>query len=142
MLENWATGDPPIIIAAQTNHALDQLLKLVAGFEPNFLRLGGRYDKECVEITKRTLFNLRLLTDFPESQRGLSAAHKALKDRTKELRSDLAPLQNPVLLSSELVRERGILTDSQYESLYDDDWVTADDPNLPNMGLGRMGICK
>ena len=41
MIENLDDDSPPIIISAQTNHALDQLLNHVLEFEPNVLRLGG-----------------------------------------------------------------------------------------------------
>jgi helicase required for RNAi-mediated heterochromatin assembly 1 len=41
LLSNMGKDDPPVIVTCQTNHALDQLLRHVAEFEPNFIRLGG-----------------------------------------------------------------------------------------------------
>jgi helicase required for RNAi-mediated heterochromatin assembly 1 len=58
MLDNMKLGDPPIIVACQTNHALDQLLRHVALFEESFARLGGRSKDQDV-IKKRTLYHLR-----------------------------------------------------------------------------------
>lgn len=55
--------DAPIIIAAQTNHALDQLLGHVSKFEPNYIRLGGRSTN--VEVKKRALFEVRTKTRLP-----------------------------------------------------------------------------
>jgi helicase required for RNAi-mediated heterochromatin assembly 1 len=59
LIENLRDDDPPLIIAAQTNHALDQLLNHVMKFEGRVVRLGGRSDKENTEILKRTLYQLR-----------------------------------------------------------------------------------
>lgn len=58
LLANKTASDPPIIVACQTNHALDQLLRHIARFEPDFVRLGGRSSDP--NIKKRTLFQLRL----------------------------------------------------------------------------------
>ncbi|RMZ83573.1 hypothetical protein DV738_g1120, partial [Chaetothyriales sp. CBS 135597] len=55
--------EPPVIIAAQTNHALDQLLSHVAKFEPRYIRLGGR--STSVEIKKRALFEIRRTERLP-----------------------------------------------------------------------------
>lgn len=54
MLQNMRMDDPPIIVTCQTNHALDQLLRHVAEFEPGFLRLGGQ-TKDQDKIKKRTV---------------------------------------------------------------------------------------
>ena len=53
-LANMREGDPPIIVTCQTNHALDQLLRHVAEFETNFVRLGGQ-TKDQDKIKKRTV---------------------------------------------------------------------------------------
>ncbi|KIW27697.1 hypothetical protein, variant [Cladophialophora immunda] len=50
-------SDPPIVVAAQTNHALDQLLQHISVFEPNYIRLGGRSTNP--EVQKRALFAVR-----------------------------------------------------------------------------------
>ncbi|EED17574.1 DEAD box helicase involved in nonsense mediated decay, putative [Talaromyces stipitatus ATCC 10500] len=62
-LSNWKEGDPPIVIAAHTNHALDQLLNHISAFVPDYIRLGGRSLDENVK--KRTLFEVKeLLSPF------------------------------------------------------------------------------
>ncbi|KAK6505706.1 hypothetical protein TWF481_007598 [Arthrobotrys musiformis] len=58
MVANSKPKDPPIIIACQTNHALDQLLRHVIEFESRVIRLGGRTQDTGV-IRERTLFNVR-----------------------------------------------------------------------------------
>ncbi|OAP65664.1 hypothetical protein AYL99_01636 [Fonsecaea erecta] len=58
LLANRKTeSDPPIVIAAQTNHALDQLLQHISAVEPNYVRLGGRSSNP--DVQKRALFALR-----------------------------------------------------------------------------------
>jgi helicase required for RNAi-mediated heterochromatin assembly 1 len=57
LLANMKPVDPPLIIASQTNHALDQLLKQISQFEDNYIRLGSRSND--LEIKKRTLFSVR-----------------------------------------------------------------------------------
>ncbi|GKZ23008.1 hypothetical protein AbraIFM66951_001238 [Aspergillus brasiliensis] len=57
LLSNMKYGDSPIILASQTNHALDQLLKLVANFEKNYIRLGSRSQEH--EVKERTLYRVR-----------------------------------------------------------------------------------
>ncbi|OJJ72488.1 hypothetical protein ASPBRDRAFT_74456 [Aspergillus brasiliensis CBS 101740] len=57
LLSNMKYGDSPIILASQTNHALDQLLKLVANFEKNYIRLGSRSHEH--EVKERTLYRVR-----------------------------------------------------------------------------------
>lgn len=57
LLQNMGAAGPPIIVAAQTNHALDQLLTHVAHFEHRYIRIGGRSNDP--EIRKRTLYAIR-----------------------------------------------------------------------------------
>jgi helicase required for RNAi-mediated heterochromatin assembly 1 len=48
--------DNQLIVVAQTNHALDQLLNHITKSEKRIIRLGGRADKDNAEILKRTLY--------------------------------------------------------------------------------------
>lgn len=58
LVENLGAEDPPIIISAHTNHALDQLLRHIAKFEPEFVRLGA-WTKDMEVIKPRTLFEIK-----------------------------------------------------------------------------------
>lgn len=82
--------DPPIIIAAQTNHALDQLLRHVALFEMNYVRLGGR--STDMDIKKRTIFELRKANPIPTIPGGLFGPSKK---RLKELAENIFKLLEP-----------------------------------------------
>ncbi|THW22286.1 P-loop containing nucleoside triphosphate hydrolase protein, partial [Aureobasidium pullulans] len=86
---------PPLIVACQTNHALDQLLRHVADFEPSFIRLGGRSADTGV-VKKRTLFNV--MEELKESSPGavvdppgLRFANASMARMEKEWKSALAP---------------------------------------------------
>ena len=144
LLRNRALGDAPIILAAHTNHAVDQLLRHVAKFEPDFIRLGGMTtDQE--NIKPRTLFEVR------QAARQVSPATAPkmpslarLKALSHDIRTLLAPLadgEQP--LSSELFKKYGIITEAQHISLQKGaaEWVRLDEPDqVPGdmaMWLGR-----
>jgi helicase required for RNAi-mediated heterochromatin assembly 1 len=119
-------GDPPIIIAAQTNHALDQLMKHVMRFEPKVVRLGGRTAKENKDIIDRTLYQLRINNqDFNAGGRGLRQRKAELDAKIVEIQNAIAPLLSTSLLSDDLLFKYGIINQGQKDSLYDDGW---DDP--------------
>ncbi|OCL14621.1 P-loop containing nucleoside triphosphate hydrolase protein [Glonium stellatum] len=118
LVSNMTTDDPPVIITCQTNHALDQLLRHVAQFEPNFIRLGGRSKDQDV-IRKRTLFEVRQATSNLPASGGLRGpAMKRLKEITKTMRLLLSPLEaNKGPLDHVLLHKLGILTLAQANSL-------------------------
>jgi helicase required for RNAi-mediated heterochromatin assembly 1 len=63
LLSRMRDDDPPIIVATQTNHALDQLLRHIALDVQNcFARLGGRSKDEGI-VRQRTMHELRQQTD-------------------------------------------------------------------------------
>ena len=112
MLSNLRKGDPPIIVTCQTNHALDQLLRHVAEFEPNFIRLGGR-SKDTDKIKKRTLYEVRSSVSQMKSNGSLrSQAIAEMKHLTKEMQMLLAPLEaNKPPLDHRVLVKLGIMTE-------------------------------
>ncbi|RMZ73612.1 dead box helicase [Pyrenophora seminiperda CCB06] len=115
--DNLRKEDPPIIVTAQTNHALDQLLRHTSQFEPNFIRLGGRSKDK--EIKKRTLFEVR--SAIPQQKQAASQktqATLALRRITIQCQLLLAPLEaNKGPLDQKLLSSLGIITKGQAESL-------------------------
>ena len=94
LLENLNPGaeDPPIIISAHTNHALDQLLRHVATFEPDFIRLGA-WTKDIEIIKPRTLFEIKDAVKHSNPTGGLrNPALARMKKLAKEMIVLLAPL--------------------------------------------------
>lgn len=119
MLVNMKPKDPPIIITCQTNHALDQLLRHIAEFEEDFIRMGSR-SKDRDVIKKRTLYEVR----NSESSNALPGsvgpgARKKMKDLEKEIAEILSPFKSDekALLDHRLLEQFGFLTLKQADSL-------------------------
>ena len=117
MIDNLGPNDPPILVAAQTNHALDQLLNHILRFEPNILRLGGRSNKANKAILERTLYNLkhsnrvpRLLAGFRQAQVQQTNCINSIKETMESLRTD-------GLLTADILRENRLITAAQHKSL-------------------------
>nr|POF07036.1 helicase required for rnai-mediated heterochromatin assembly 1 [Quercus suber] len=118
LLANWRVGDPPIIIACQTNHAVDQILRHIASFTSDFVRLGGR-SKDRDVIFKRTLQEVRIQssTSAPAGSLG-PAARKKMKALEQEMQADLSPLrpdQGP--MDPALLVRYNLLSEKQLQSL-------------------------
>ena len=130
MVMNRTPGDPPIIVAAQTNHALDQLLGHVSNFYPEYIRLGGR--AKDVAVKKRALYEVRQKDRIPNLPGGLLVrAIQLIKRQGLEMIETLAPLahDSPQPLSATTLQQLGVLSEAQALSLEDGarQWVTAGD---------------
>lgn len=137
MLDNRNHGDPPIIVAAQTNHALDQLLLLCQGAGAEILRVGSRTKSE--EMKKRTVFALRY--------RGKSSADREFSELERERNANtfaLKELANGLfggdILEPEQLRDAGIITHAQYDSLLDQmEWEDSTESPI-SMWLGDQQV--
>lgn len=118
LLDRAQESDPPIVIASQTNHALDQMLRHISGFENNFVRLGGRSLDQDV-IRKRTLYQLRRFGDVPNIIGSLRVpALSTLRRQEQKMVALLDPIhEQKEPLSAELLRNYELLTEAQYMSL-------------------------
>ncbi|KAL1630432.1 hypothetical protein SLS56_004960 [Neofusicoccum ribis] len=126
LLGNMISGDAPIIVACQTNHALDQLLRHVAEFEPEFARLGGRSRDRDV-IKRRTLYELKQTERVPPIPGGaMGPASHRLRRLEDEIRRLLSPLEfGSSFFTHGLLYKFGLLTEAQFESLEQGDtlWI-------------------
>ncbi|KAJ9603966.1 hypothetical protein H2200_011488 [Cladophialophora chaetospira] len=131
---NRKADDPPIIIAAQTNHALDQLLSHVSLFEPNYIRLGGRSTKP--EVKKRALFEVRQSERIKPIPGGLlGKSNSFLTKQTNGLVGLLDPFIFPgsdpwsthEVSGPKMLHKLGVLSAQQAKSLEDGatQWVSA-----------------
>lgn len=111
---------PPVIVAAQTNHALDQLLDRCSSFDAVFARLGGRTENEAIEA--RTLYNIRKDSKLA---RGPTKGEKARKVAQDAIENHLKVCFPAELIAAEEFFDAGLITQEQYESLNDDEWETA-----------------
>lgn len=118
LLANKRPNDPPILIAAQTNHALDQLIKQISKFEKNYVRMGSR--SADFDIRKRTVFEIRRDNQAPRVTGGLlQPGGKQHYKTAKEIEEVLRPLTQKTNkpLSLALLLEYGLLRPDQIESL-------------------------
>ena len=123
LLSKSTPADPPIVVVAHTNHALDQLLRHIHKFEPRFVRLGGQTTDEDV-ILPRTLFNVRE-QQMIRPGLGLRAARKAQKDLGSSLENVLAPITAGEPLSPDLLFSLNLITQKQRGSFQNitSEWV-------------------
>lgn len=141
MLSNQKSGDPPIIVAAHTNHALDQLLTHISRFEQQYVRLGGR--SADPEVKKHTLYELYQSIRMPNivgSMRG--PAEVQLNRISREVKDVLSALNGTSLLSASYFLDNGILSKSQFDLLERGakGWVRADSQDIEDpltMWLGN-----
>ncbi|KAL8683219.1 MAG: hypothetical protein Q9186_000831 [Xanthomendoza sp. 1 TL-2023] len=131
LLENKRVEDPPIIVAAQTNHALDQLLRHIASVEPKFIRLGGMtLDQEIIK--QRTLFEVKQSTKLGIVPGGLKGpALAGMRSLIHEMQTLLKPLTEGKPFGEEVFKAHKILTEEQCKYLLKgaEKWV---DTTLPD----------
>lgn len=130
LLQNRSPDDPPIIVAAQTNHALDQLLEHVSIFEPEYIRLGGRSTNPGVK--KRALFTIRREERLPLIAGGLlGPSNAALRNLFPRIMKIVEPLQRHYNqpFAAETFLHWGIISKQQFDSLEvaAAQWVSADE---------------
>ena len=120
MLHNMETSDAPIIVAAHTNHAVDQLLRHVSKFEPDFIRMGAMTTDLDI-IKPRTLYEIKKSVKPSKLAGGLrSLASNTLKRLTSEMIEILSPLiDGKEVFSAALLRESSVISEVQYTSLID-----------------------
>ncbi|KAK5402956.1 hypothetical protein LTR06_010382 [Exophiala xenobiotica] len=130
---NRKAGDSPIIITAQTNHALDQLLGHISSFEPDYVRLGGRSTNP--EVKKRALFEIRQKERIPQIPGGLfGRSNNLITKQSKAMSSILEPLSMPgqdpystdQVPGPRVLQQLGVLNAAQAKSLEDGatQWVS------------------
>lgn len=139
MLQNRRPGDPPIIIAAQTNHALDQLLIYCHSAGARIMRVGGRTENEVIK--ERTVFNLRnsagkMPTDA--HSKSLEKGRLRIVERFSNLVSGV--FGNQGLIDPEALFQAGIISEPQFKSLSDEEWEGAEDVPPIQMWLGDEQI--
>ena len=124
ILQNMTEDDPPIIVACQTNHALDQILRHILKFESNIVRLGGRtQDRE--EILARTLYHVRRKSVITV-QNGYNRARTALNNVHTSITSAIDPLCADLINPKDLLALK-LINKQQQESftLGSQDWIQA-----------------
>ncbi|KAK8207915.1 hypothetical protein M8818_004168 [Zalaria obscura] len=148
-LTDGPTPDPPIIVACQTNHALDQLLRHVSTYTKKFVRLGGRSNDKVI-VKNHTLYEMKQQADLPSAfNRVKRQAQKDMNDLEKEMKKLLLPLtsENEDFIDHRILRAWGILSRDQAKSLETNKGVwTSEGENEPveqtAMGFWLGGLKK
>ena len=115
-------GGPPILVAAQTNHALDQLLAHCINSGLKVLRMGGRTQNELIKPF--ALFELRQkcpLVPADNKRRSVDCQRRVNAQRIQELTDTLF---SDRLLDPDALLEFGIMTAAQHQSLADESMET------------------
>ncbi|ROV98679.1 hypothetical protein VMCG_06750 [Cytospora schulzeri] len=125
MLHNRRRRDPPIIIAAQTNHALDQLLIYCHSAGAKIMRVGGRTENEVIK--ERTVYNLRnsarkMATDG--RNKSLEKGRLRIVERFADLVAGVFGDQG--LIDPAALFQAGIINEAQLKSLTDEEWEGAE----------------
>ncbi|CAG8245566.1 unnamed protein product [Penicillium olsonii] len=121
LLANKRPGDPPILVTAPTNHALDQLLMQISEFEPNFVKLGS--GSAHPKICTRTIQGMRQKDLAPFMINGsMQAAVKGHQMVAERITSIIKPLTEKSLMpispiDVDTFRHYGLLNEHQVLSL-------------------------
>ncbi|KAK3396039.1 P-loop containing nucleoside triphosphate hydrolase protein [Sordaria brevicollis] len=121
---------PPIIVAAQTNDALDQLLGRCVDAGAKILRLGSRSGKE--DMRQYGLYEMRRRC----SRGGGGKRLRELDERRRDIISNVQALVDSVfgdsLIDPRQLHAHGVITEAQLDSLYDEELETS--PELEKLG--------
>lgn len=109
----------PIIIAAQTNHALDQLLERCISDDVNIVRLGGRSKVE--EVNERTIYNIRQHSKANKNAYTKNAT-KSQQNHVKRAKKLFDILFPSTIITADHLLEENIITEDQYDSIDSEQW--------------------
>ncbi|KAI1170495.1 P-loop containing nucleoside triphosphate hydrolase protein [Nemania sp. FL0916] len=120
-------GRNVVVVAAQTNHAVDQILIQLINLGFNTVRLGGRTQNE--DIKRYNMYNLRRRAMAPRTQKtdkDHKAFEAALKKNISRLTDIVESMFSGELMDPQVLRAEGIITQQQLESLQaEDGWSHA-----------------
>lgn len=116
MSQGFGPKAPPIVIAAQTNHALDQLLGKCMQHDLNVVRLGGRTEDE--EINQQTMFNISQRSKI----RGTNKGDTERNDISGQLRSAYEMCFQSNLIRADHFLSEGLISQDQFDSLHNPEW--------------------
>ncbi|KAI0405939.1 P-loop containing nucleoside triphosphate hydrolase protein [Xylaria palmicola] len=139
-------GDNVIIIAAQTNHAVDQLLIQLIDLGLNTVRLGGRTQNE--DIKQYNMFNLRrrvMPARLKSADRGYKTIEASRKRSIARIEGIVTSLVDDDLIDPQVLQDVDIITQKQFESLRaEDGWQNAspidESPDVLSQWLGDQRI--
>lgn len=139
LMDNRQPGDPPIIVAAQTNHALDQLLLYCRSAGANIMRVGGRTENE--DIAERTIYELRMAAGRLQPSGRIGAICRE-RDKAVSSFTELVAgvFGGAELLDPDNLLQANVISQEQFDSLVNNDWETTDEASPMETWLGPQKI--
>ncbi|OTA99610.1 hypothetical protein M426DRAFT_269053 [Hypoxylon sp. CI-4A] len=128
LLASQEKGSNAIIVAAQTNHAVDQILTQLINADFKVVRLGGRTQNEVIK--RYSMYNLRQRAPARLWGHGADRDYKACESARKRNVIMLERIIEEVfandLLNPEALHSTGVISDSQLKSIQAGQaWVSA-----------------
>lgn len=138
LLRSQKRGSNVIVVAAQTNHAVDQILTQMINAGFGVVRLGGRTQNE--DIKRYSMYNLRKNVRPPSAQR----ADREFKTFETARRNNVQTVENMIgdifpgkLIEPEVLHAAGLISGEQLHSLRSEEsWAAA--PVSPDVPTGVM----
>ena len=122
--------NPPIIVAAQTNHALDQLLGHCLEANAKILRLGSRSDRE--DMKPYSLYEVRRRHSRGGGGKQFRQLENDRDDNIERVQTLVNRVFGDSLINPCELHDHGIINKAQMDSLYDDEMETS--PELEKLG--------
>ncbi|KAI1635216.1 P-loop containing nucleoside triphosphate hydrolase protein [Biscogniauxia mediterranea] len=132
------SGNRVIVVAAQTNHAVDQILVHLINLGFNVVRLGGRTQNE--EIKRYSMYNLRrrsMPPSFLRADRDYKTFEAARKKNISAFETLVSHVFPEELLDPSILHSAGIISEKQLDSLLADDWESLSSPNSSDVVLSE-----
>ncbi|KAK6223420.1 hypothetical protein LQW54_000538 [Pestalotiopsis sp. IQ-011] len=117
-----------IVVAAETNHAVDQILTHLIKADVSVVRLGSRTRDE--EVKSHSLFNLRRRSKSKHN-RDYGNVNKARLDTAQEIERAVADIFSPELVDPAVFLKYGIITQEQFDSV-SESWGWIPSPGRPS----------
>ena len=127
-----SNGGPPIIVSAQTNHALDQLLNLCLDFGARICRIGGRTESE--RVGDHTVYKIRQRTAAKPDGRFKALSHSR-RDIVNRIRGLVTDLFGNQLVSPLALLQANIISQEQFDSINDPTTELSSDDELGPFSL-------
>ncbi|ETS84456.1 hypothetical protein PFICI_02481 [Pestalotiopsis fici W106-1] len=134
MVNNLTAGmrknpEDVIVVAAETNHAVDQILTHLIKAGVSVVRLGSRTRDE--DIKGFSLFNLRRNVKSVQS-RDYNNVNAARQRIIRDIELAVAEIFSKELLDPSVLHEYGIITKDQFDSVSGESWGWIPAPGRPN----------
>jgi helicase required for RNAi-mediated heterochromatin assembly 1 len=113
----------PIVVAAQTNHALDQILVHCVKAGADVLRIGGRTQNDLIKPYTLYEWRQRPAVQIPADRKCHSVDHQR-RENTKKIEELVDSIFSDRLLDPDALLKFGIITEAQHQSLTDDSMET------------------